>query len=545
MRQKTLNKILGLLLVLAVLTGCSPPAVSTAMPAQSSSASPSSSEALQDAPPIYAFLPSGEAALAELLMAIAAQDGYNLHVQTAAAGSGYAQALNEALSGSTPPDIYWLEDEVAAKEVFSEALPVEMLSGQAGEMLQSLAAMVPASMRLGEAGAVYSLPVGYYAEGVLVNIELLAAIFGITGQTALLRDLMACSWEEWAMLVRSVEQYLAQPGRIQVTLGDGVYITEAIRPDEAQALRGVYAQPTGDITAFCGNSLQAMLSACSATQAEYIALDEQELAERLQPAVEALWGLLELETMHMTLENGPFRRGEGYEELPAVSTADVEELFVGGNALFMRTSSIQAAQIEAENPQLAGKLAILPIKLPQVELQQAEDSGKTVESGTESSGELASALSPQAIATQEVYQQVNEAIAQNNSRLLVASSGYLCIAEHAAENSGVASLLLRLYTSSDGQRGLAEQVGVVPFSEIYPATGLQQQVAAAAASGDASAMVTAPSSLELATQSVGGHVLQNYMESFEWTPEQQSSFTTTVYAAFGLLVPGIGTGLGL
>lgn len=527
--------ICACLLCLAYLCGCAAPAQSTSPPAGNSIASsrqpddssasvPQPSSSVQptgEGETIHIFLPAENTALHQLLQQLAAQDGNTLQVHTAPAGEGYAQQLQQAAEGQQPPALYWVENARQVPQAASAA-PVNLSGGAAGPALQGLAGYVPQTMRLREEGAVYGLPLGYYAQGYLVDIELLAQLLGTQEEKRLCEDLTQCSFEEWTMLARTIEAFLAKPGRIQVTLNGNVYTTPSFRPAAAQPLRGVFAQPTGNAAAMCGSLLDAALAAGFDNAEEWQQAEATEKEGTLQQLFAALLGAMELETLHMAQTGGAVRRGEGYSRLDTLSEKEAQQLFGEGTALLLRADSRTAAKLQQEYPRLQDKLVMVPIKLPSkaMELPQAQ-LGENTDEETEEENVVA-------------LPDLSKTIEQNNRRLLVASDGYLCLAQNAAQDGAAQSLLLRLYTTREGQDGLCD-IGLQPFSRPYPEGLLQNQVMAAAASQRQ--ILPLFGSYTKAKEEIGAHLLANLMESYEWSVPQCGNFVAAAFRAVGETVP--------
>lgn len=498
------------------------------------------------APPTQAvelrvFLPAGQTALATALQRLAAADGNTLNVQTTVTGSLYPSTLEAALLGDEAPDLFWLETDEEATQL--QTYTANLLQEGQGPLVQALAALVPGAARLVQEEAVYGLPVGWFAQGYLVNIELLAALLGTQNQGQLLRDLQACSYAEWEQMMRTIENYLARPAAMQVQLAGAAYTMPVVRPAAAQPLRGIFATPTGNAAALCGNALDALYALCLAEYPALAQADSQQKAAWLHPALTSLLGLLELETTHMTQKNGTLRRGEGYSEQPTISTQEAAALFAEGTALFYRADSREGHTLEAEYPALEGRLALVPIKLPAPTQppeedappwagtddapQTDDDSGENDEEEQPTAPEVDPDTDPDTI-----LQRLEAAVAQSNRRLWYASDGYLCLNANAQQMYVAQSLLLRLYTTQEGQAALADEVALQPFSQAYPAALLMQCVLQPATAGQAPLPFGQGANTAAQTQ-IGTHLQQQMMDTYTWSEEQRIEFLHDALSAMG------------
>ncbi len=529
--RKALLKGLAAALLPCLLFGCASTPRDDALPyvpQPAGSASRAAQQPEDEAPvTLSVILPEEKALLGEALAAMAAEDGNGLLLQLAAQGSGYAGAIKEAMGGESPPDIFWLEGEADAATHFSAGDFYDFGGEAADPAMRGLAGMAPTPLRApgGDGTDVAGLPLGYYSEGYLCNLELLAALLSAQSQAALLEDLRACTWNQWEGLVRMIEEYLARPGRIQLRLGSTLYTMAGYRPGIAQRLRGVFAVPTIDAEALVGNALDAAYAAAFESPAAYAAADVDTRSALMRPALSAMQGLLELETLHMTQAAGPLRRGEDFAEQESLTARQARELFTGGTALFMRGDSRTALGFEAENPALAGNLAVIPVKLPPPDYQLLAGTGAE---GGDSAAEAENEESPQSATDAKVA----GAIAENNKRLAVEADGYLCMSAATPSAKAGQSLLLRLYATGMGQREIESGQHLYAFSVPNPRAALMRQVAAGL--GEGKPPVVPGGTLQRARNTIGGYVQQSLMQEYVWETAQKNGFLTTASAALGL-----------
>lgn len=555
--RKLTSALLAACLLAGLCAGCSgknsantPEIISQSQPPASESQPQPNAAEPQDAGALTVMLPGDKAELGEGLVELAAQDGNFLLVRTAAAGEQYTRAVESALQSAEPPDILWLEGEGALLQLGAENGDglFDLTSESAGPVMGGLTAMVPEADAVPGGGKLAALPTGYYAEGYLVNIELLAQLLSAQNTDSLLDDLYACNFEQWQTLIRSIESYLARPGRIELRLAQKRYTMPNYRPSGAQPLRGVFAAPTADADALIGNALDIIMGLCYESPAEMAAASEAERAALLKPVLAAMMGMLELETIHMTQSSGPLRRGEAYAEQEHPTAQEAEEMFANGTALFMRGNSRTGLKIEQENPQLAGKLAIIPIKLPspsyiqEVDREQ-EGTGEADVSRTEEGDSSADADASNTTEAEENSQpqeavsipgELAESVIENsNLGLWYASDGLLCINGDSRAKNAAMSLLLRLYTTEEGQYLLENGQQLYPFSQPYPESRLAGQVAAELGAGGWK-LVAAPTTLEQPRAVMGEYLQRVLLEQYIWDESLQQQFMTNGFAAMGL-----------
>ncbi|MGD9559733.1 MAG: hypothetical protein AB7V55_03900, partial [Oscillospiraceae bacterium] len=507
---------------------------------------------------LRALLPTGQDALEQLLQQMAAEEGLELEIETAAAGNRYADAVNEALGGENAPDIFYLKGDAEVKRVDAGQM-ADLLDDAASAPMRALAALVPQPARIVDSQRVYGLPLGQQAAGYLVNVELLAPLVGAQDTSALLADLQACTWQQWQALAEAIEAYLPAPSRRQVTIGHHSYTMPGSRPGIAQPLRGVFAVPDGDAEKLMQGGLEAAIHLAFDDYSTLLAANDTEKAQRLWAAAEGLLGMLALETQHMARESGPLARGERYRTTERNSNTKAIELFVGRTALFMRGDSALAGALQAQYPELTGKLALIPYKMPDPQVDEEETeapvSAPTSEAGEAESDETAasevetesetSASEPVASEAQAVGEETDEpqasaladwqkAIRAQNTQLLCADGGTLCIRAGSANAGAAQNLLLRLFTTGAGRMAIEKTLHLQPFSTVVP-TGLwQAQVAQAMADGQALATPW-PAETTGAKQAIGAEV-QRLTELAEWGQEEREAFQGALLKGLGIYV---------
>lgn len=481
---------------------------------------------------LVVMLPSGHQALANLLAETAAMDGITLRLVTQAAGDGYAQAAAKALQEETI-DLFWVANSKDAALFLEQDNLTDMAEKGGSPAFAALAQMVPGPARLLDEAKVYGLPVGFHAEGYVVNLELLGALLGTEEYARLQDDLVRCTWEEWVVLVETLQSYLLRPARMGVDLAGTTYTTPAYRPAIAQPLRGMFAVASADAEKLVDSGLDAALNGAFATRQDWDAAANVDRVAAYRPAVEPLGGMLDLETQYMTVEGTAAWRGEDYDPAAAVGAQTAENLFVAGTALFLRADSRQALAIEQENEALANKLALVPVKLSAP--LEVEEPGAYDENGEELGEETQKALQEAYAADKKQTEAVAARIEENNARLSWRTDGWLCIGSGAASPRGAQTLLLRLHTTPEGTAAITEKLQLAPFALRYTKNTVLGQLGAAAQSGHAPAAFMGDAPAQAYT-ALGSWVQENMLTVYEWDTEVLRGFITTMMPALGLPV---------
>lgn len=477
------------------------------------------------------LLPTGMEALEEILAGMATAEGIALQVETAAAGDNYAQHAAEAMLSAAPPDLLWLADEAQARTVAQSASFFDLLGGRnSPTAMRALANMVPEGQRLLDSKKVLGLPLGIYAEGYLVNLELLAALLDSQNPAELLVDLQLCSWQQWQTLVETIEAYLLKPQKITVTIGYHSYTMPRSRPAVAQPLRGIFAVADGTAEAWLGTLMDAAVANAFDSNDQLLKADDTERARQLRPALAALLGALDLETSHMARTSGSTARGERYVLNEPLKRADAQALFAAGTALFLPGSSQLAAELMQNTPEPAGNLALVPIKMPPAPQYETGDDGQQ---GLYTGGEDAAPEETDDTESATPDAEQLERVIAGNQRLLWKSGGSLCVNGASTGNAAAVQLLLRLFTSEAGQAAIADDLKLQCFSSPVSAGRMQSQVAGTVSAGQGQPAVW-PVRLADAQKSLDAYMEQSeLMAKPRWEQSDADAFMEAGIAAMG------------
>lgn len=490
--MKKACSLLLVVLILSFLASCtldlagssssSAPAGSVAAPAASSQAE---AEEVTEPESLRVLLPTGQTVLEDWLKKYASAQNINLTVESGGKGAQYTQTLLEQLAEETPPDLYFLEGERAARQLLAGGfLPADLQDSSSEPALAALAAMTPPATRLLDGQKVYGMPLGTYAEGTLVNLPMLASLLNTDDLAGLVRNLRDCSYNEWKVLLEAIEAFLEQPKKYGVKLNSQSYTLPRYRPDQASALRGIYANSTTNAAALLVNNLSTAYAAAFLDPADLLDTDVADVPALMEGALDALYDQLEFESQHFATEDGPLARGEAFATAPRISDSDARTMFAEGQALLWKADTREALRLEEEFPALSGKLALIPNKLP---IQQ-------------------------------------EDIAQINTLYGISCGGYLCINPTTAARQPAGRLLVECFTQEEGRTVLEEELFLLPHSDLYPQNTLLAQLDDSFGLGFVYVLPLTRTDLDVPQTRMGEWVYMYLMGKAEWTDEDRASF---------------------
>lgn len=430
-------------------------------------------------------LPSDMKDFGEALKEIAADQNIQLNIKTVNRGKSYAGKLIELTKGKNTPDIFWVQGESDARQVKDGGVKFyNYLSKKSGPAIRQLTNTIPAVTYILNPEKVYGLPLGLYAQGYLVNLDLLAALIGTDDTVRLARDLTACSYTEWEALCTGIAEYLQGSKKTVLTLDGHRYIMPKSRAKSTRGLRGLFSIPTAETGSLAQNTLSMAYAAAFENEAALLNTSTDQLSSVMDSSLKAAYGLLELETKYLTDSKGTLVRGENYVKHLVVTAEEAKNAFVKGEALLYKGTTQTGLAFEGEYPALSGKLAIIPSKLP-----------------------IAS-----------------ESVAQINSMHGIAANGYLCVNKSSKVRSDALNLLLELFASQDGIKTVEQCLDVACFSDVSPENPINRQVIEAVRLGKAYQMPTAAIDLSAAQNTLGQWISTELMPVAEWGEEQETAF---------------------
>lgn len=513
-KKKIAALILCFIFCLGLLAACAngghtaqsiePPAfVPSAQSSQSAASIPQNT-------PLRIMLPDGHTQLADIVRQFAYDDGIDIEIIRGRQSVGYAGEVQNALENENAPDLVWLNNFAEFAEIDGNNYFAQFNAQSTEPTLQTIAGGVPQRMRINGEEGVYSLPAGYVAQGYLVNIDMLAALLNESNRQNLLNNLVMCSFEQWKMLIISLEEYLKNPGRIEITLAATKYITPGQRPNIARGLRGMFALPDADGYELLDGILTSALCAPFSNELAAISASDEELTDKIYPLLGSLMRALEFETKHLTRAEGALTRGSEYAETwDKLSFNDALGLFSSGTALAIRANSQTALLLGQEIPTLRDKLALIPIKLP---LMPREDDDPA--------------------ASQEAMQ----ALAYHNNRLWVASAGAFYMNKNTENKNAITAFLLRVFTGRESTEAF-ENLGIVPFAPYTAQESLLETQILNAVQGQSGALLPVqPASWLRAQTVIGEYVRDELLDKDEWLADEVDGFFTIAQVALSLRV---------
>lgn len=333
-----------------------------------------------------------------------------------------------------------------------------------------------------------ALPLGFAGYGYLADEELLCALLGEEFQPEFLQK---ASSAEWTGFIQALGGWIDEPAAQPVTLAGRDFTLPAEKPAAAQNLTGVFAVPAAEPDAFAGSALSPVL--CTAfADADAVTADETLLAGPLN----SFWSAMRLETGWMAGRDGPLLRGQS--DAADGTMQDAAALLSGGQAVFCRAST--AGLLPYLSQEQAARMVLIPLKYSFDDTDLAQNAAFTLE--------------------------------QLAGWPVVGTAGWLAIPESAgsAGRARAEGFLLWLFASKEGQRALADTMGLLSIVSGEAESPALQSAAGALSAGEA--LPDLAEGFGYAAHQKASEVLRDtWLPQASWNPYQRPEYTAAVLAA--------------
>jgi hypothetical protein len=302
---------------------------------------------------------------------------------------------------------------------------------------------------------------------------------------------------------------------MQVTLAADNYITTTPRPKLAQNLRGIFAFADDDDEKIADGIFTQAMNSQFIGENLAIEANTNIIADNIYRLIGSMLSELEFETKHMTRPEGALSRGADYaQNWNKISYDEAMELFVNGTALVIRANSQTALEIETLYPNLLGKIAMVPIKLPLLPITKQIINGEEEPTQNE--------------------ETIMNNIAINNQNFRTIVTGALYIPKNAQNETLVTTFLLKLFCTDDGAEKLSG-LGIVPFAPYSVNNSIiHRQITAAANGQNGLELPVQPSEWLRAQNVIGGFIKEELMNKDEWLQAEVNDFFGIATAVVGM-----------
>lgn len=438
----------------------------------------------------YIFNTKGENADALDAAVAAYEEETGLTIKTFSLGSGTNSddTLRAEMSSKNPPAIFCTmnTNSLVEWEEGGFARPIEEA---VTDDFKTLATEIPDNLKLisGTSGESFGLPFNVEGYGYIVDKNMLSDLFGADKLDAVLEDLKAATYDEFAATVEALTAYIKDNKASEVTLNGNKYALAATKTGLATNLEGVFSMAGSEKWTYGDHLINIAIDAVFPFSYDAAAATKEDV-EKLKGPFLAYAKTLDLKSSNAIGTRGPEfinSTTNGYD-------ASVEN-FATGKAVFLKQGNwIYTNFANTSNPDVVEDLTFIPIKMPFTDADVVAD-GLTVEK-------------------------------MNTSIPVFVPNYYLINAKVSEEEQKMAEdFLVWLNTSEAGQKFVTEDMAFIPYNADPATTKIDNSLGNSIIEYMADdAMITNAYAGAPNTWSgdvVGLYIMENKLTKAEWTEE--------------------------
>ena len=280
----------------------------------------------------------------ELCRAYTAETGVRIKVLIPGIGRDNMEILENELNSLSRPVIFTIRD---IKELmhWKEAGFVQDLNHAADDTFLELISGLAPALQLNAGGiSSFGIPASVEAFGFIVNRDMLSSLFGEGNEENVLADIKTASWDEWAVFIQTLDRWIQFPFPYRIILSGRLYTFLPLKTGPALNLDGVFNLRGMD------NLINAALNAAfvSPYMAYRNVLDETDNFDYdhiLSPVFFDFARALDLLSSFRT-------------ENESINS------FTNSNVVFIIQNNQIYQNIAEQNAAMAGRLEMLPLKIP-------------------------------------------------------------------------------------------------------------------------------------------------------------------------------------
>ncbi len=461
---------------------------------------------------LYIFNTGGESeqGLKVAVNAWSDEVGMKIKLWSPETGDDAEAFLKSEMGTDGQPGLYWVRDDAAVQQWVDAGKALDL--NAAGGSIAQLAGSIPEQYRLtvaasgdaaseeGEAQepATVGIPAGLEGFGLIVDKEVLAALFGEENVGAWLDAYRTATYEEWEGMVVALNKYVKKGEKGTVTLSGKEFPLADKKQGAAAGLNAVFALAGTETWVYAEYLLDPAMAAIfpDAAAARGASADKLESGRgNIEAYAETLWRVC---------ANSIPGRGDNLVNPEKASYGEQIKNFAEGKAVFLVQSSRAYARLRAASTELSERLAILPVKMR---------------------------FNEEAVLTGMSADQLNNSIP-------IYVPGYFVINAQASERERrlAAEFLVWLNTSDTGRKFLAEEIALVSATAQSASdcdTSLGSSVCSYIESGMTLPYVMNGCPDLWAENDLGTYLMKNYLSQKKWrddTYEDIANFCVSSWA---------------
>lgn len=330
--------------------------------------------------PLTIFNAKGENAVEFENLAIAYQEetGIEVNVFSVGMGEDHTTPLSTEMTSSSPPHIFTIQGVKELADWTDGGFILDLATIDNHPEFQALVNDIPQELRLTTNGVNnYGVPYNIEGYGYIVDKQMLDDLFEDVDVEVLLEDIRLATYEEWEVLVTTIDTYIENPSSATVSLNNTEYTLRAEKTGVAENLTGVFASMGAESWTYGDHFVNVALNAVYANASDAYQATSEEL-ENLHDALVMYAKALDFKTSHLAGANGPVQRSFDFVSPANFGYDQTVQIFADSKAVFLKQGNWAEGNIRNTNPEVADRLTFLPVKMPVTEEMIMVD-GLTVE----------------------------------------------------------------------------------------------------------------------------------------------------------------------
>ena len=313
----------------------------------------------------YIFNTKGESAdaLDAAAAAYEAETGIKVKTFSLGAGTDSSETLRAEMNSKDKPAIFSIMNIQELVEWEQGGFAMD-LNGATNVDFKAMHDHVATGLRLTSDGSnSFGIPYNVEGYGYIADREMLGDLFGAENVDALLKDLKAASYDEFAAMVEAIDGFINGGTSSGVALNGTSYALASEKTGKAASLTGVFSVAGSEKWTYGDHLINIVVDTAFANpSAADASTDEQ--VDGMKGALMAYAQVLDLKSAHTAGADGPLDRGPEFINSTTNGYDAAVQKFAESKAVFLKQGNWVYTNIEKANADIVDTLTFIPVKMP-------------------------------------------------------------------------------------------------------------------------------------------------------------------------------------
>ncbi|WP_320129323.1 extracellular solute-binding protein [uncultured Sphaerochaeta sp.] len=314
---------------------------------------------------IYVYNSKGENATQFAAMCAAYEKETGVRVKNFSIGSGqdHMETLRSEMNSKDMPTVFSVQGIKELAEWTQGGFALDLNTVKTGDF-GKMAKAIPQSLRLTTDGITsYGVPYNVEGYGYIVDKQLLGEFFGSDKIDAVISDIKAASYDEWANLIKTTDAWIKAPSALSVTLNGKTYTFATKKGTLSANLNGVFSVMGSEKWTYGDHFINIALNAVFTSELDANKADNAKV-ESAKGALLDYAKALDLKTSYLAGLKGPAERGQDFVSSANFGYDQAIQIFAENKAVFLKQGNWAFGNIQNLNADMAKRLVFLPVKMP-------------------------------------------------------------------------------------------------------------------------------------------------------------------------------------